>query len=433
MRQTVAGCLLWLLSCAAVLGQPPAAADDIEWLMAQLSSSKYVERVAAMKALEEKGAAALPALHQAAEKGDLELQRRAALLIERIEDQLAVAGLHAGRKVRLVFNDVLVLDAAAAWWAEARVRVEVDGDRVPLHNRKITLDTGDTTFWQAFTQFCDACGLTERPTSGSTLYVPRISLMVGKTPVHSTALAGPLRVRALPPGKAQAAFLLQVSPEPLMPWQGVTVVRLTKIVDQQGRLLAVADPFLKPPQVLSEDDRKGPGAIVGAEVVPVRLPDGAEAASPLKEVHGIVTGSVQVMRKLAVLKYASLTKGKTFPLNKYPHGLQILSVNRNGDHIALKLRVRGPLAETIALELLRPDIAGLPLTTVKCALLDARGQPWKLVAEDAVSGMEGAAVFAEVHVGFERQAKQDEPAQLVFSGTVSLPLEIPFVLRDVPL
>jgi hypothetical protein len=41
-------------------------------------------------------------------------------------------------------------------------------------------------------------------------------------------------------------------------------------------------------------------------------------------------------------------------------------------------------------------------------------------------------LYATVLVVFERQAKQDDPAQLVFHGAVSLPLEIPFVLRNVP-
>jgi hypothetical protein len=441
MRFIAAVALLLLLSSGAVLGQGPTTADDIERLIAQLGSGKYAERAAAMKSLEDRGEAALPALYKVTEKGELELVRRAALLIERIENRVAVAPLLAGKKVRLTFKDVLVLDAVSDLWATTGFRLQVEGDRVPLHQRKITLDTGEVTFWEAFTQFCQVAGLTEvkaKPASdtGSPPVPYRMALMVGKTEPLPTALVGPLRVRAWPGSQNPIGLVLEVTTEPRMPWQGVSSARVTKLVDQQGKSWPLPEPHEAPPPGDAFYGRVPPPATaaVPQEVLLFRLPSGLSPSTVFKEVHATLTANVRALRKMAVIKNVTAAKGKAFPLDKYMDALKVLAVMHNGDRLRLKLRVEGPPAVPIAEEVaMRPDIAGVPLRSIRGVLLDAKGQPWKLTLADAVGGIEGdGKAFALVDMAFERQPGQRDPVQLVLSGTVSLPLEFSFVLRDVP-
>jgi hypothetical protein len=430
--------LVWLLAGGSLFAQTPVAADEgIDRLIAQLSSAKYAERAAAMQALEDKGEAALPALLKVANQGDLEQQRRVALLIERIENRLAVAPWLTAKKAPLVYKDVLVLDALPDFFARKGFWISTVG-WTAIQNDRITVDAGEVTFWEAYTRLCESAGLIDRelnpvePWPNPNPY--HVWVKVGKQEKLPTTLAGPLRFRALPPGKDKsAAFLLEVWAEPLMPWQGLRLVRLTTIIDQQGKLLPVPEP-LPVPALEVPAHRAGlpPGTVFAPQVVPIRLPTTFPAGTVLKEVQGSVTGTVEVLRKLAVIPNVTLAKGKTFPLNKDPNGLKVVEVQRNEDRLLVRLRIEGPLAVTISRDALRPEEKKRPLTTAKCVLLDAKGQPWKLVIEEVVSGQDANVLFAEVLAVFERQAKQEEPAQLLFHGAVSLPLEIPLVLREVP-
>src|SRR5207249_3390097 len=79
-----------------------ASGEGIDQLIAKLGSSKYAEREAAMRALDQHGAAALPDLEAATRHADPEVRHRATLLLRRIEHRLALARLLAGKTIRLV-------------------------------------------------------------------------------------------------------------------------------------------------------------------------------------------------------------------------------------------------------------------------------------------------------------------------------------------
>jgi hypothetical protein len=206
-------------------------------------------------------------------------------------------------------------------------------------------------------------------------------------------------------------------------------------VDQQGKSWPLPEPYEAPPPGDAFYGRvpPPPADAVPQEVLLFRLPAGLSPSTVFKEVHATLTANVRVLRKMAVIKNVTAARGKAFPLEKYMDALKVLAVMHNGDRLRLKLRVEGPPAVPIAEEVaLRPDIAGVPLRSIKGVLLDAKGQPWKLTFVDAVAGLEGdGKAFALVDMAFERHPDQGEPAQLVLSGTVSLPLEFSFVLRDV--
>src|SRR5262249_45027528 len=174
-----------------------------------------------------------------------------------------------------------------------------------LADRRLTLDTGEKTFWQALDQFCRAAGLIEAdaqpagpaatrrmaalqqlplnpvplpaapfapiqmqqqilqlpvvaggsPNAFSGVLPTQITLAEGTAPPPATHYTGAVRIRALPAGTPVPAgsspegvlsFPLQVSPELTMAWQGLTGVRIDKAVDEHGRSLREA-VVLEPP------------------------------------------------------------------------------------------------------------------------------------------------------------------------------------------
>src|SRR6266540_3574441 len=69
----------------------------------------------------------------------------------------------AAKKVRLNLKDTLVIDAVDELVRQSGYNVQIQGDVANLVKRKVTLDTGETTFWQAFDQLCQKAGLEEIP------------------------------------------------------------------------------------------------------------------------------------------------------------------------------------------------------------------------------------------------------------------------------
>src|SRR5438445_1057145 len=140
---------------------PAAEAKRIDELIKQLGSSKFAERNTAKKELEGLGMAALEALRQAVKSKDLETSRRASELVQKLEAKITNDTMLAPKRVRLNLKDTPALDAVAELQKQSGYQIQVAGDRTALANKKITLDTGETTFWEALDQLCRAAGLTE--------------------------------------------------------------------------------------------------------------------------------------------------------------------------------------------------------------------------------------------------------------------------------
>jgi len=135
--------------------------DRVGQLIKQLGSPKFAIRDRAKKELEAMGTKALEALRQAAKSNDMETSRRASELVKKFEDKIAVDNLLAPKKVNLKLKDVTVLEAVEELSKQSGYPIQIDGDRTQLAKRKITLVTGDTTFWQAFDQLCQKGSLTD--------------------------------------------------------------------------------------------------------------------------------------------------------------------------------------------------------------------------------------------------------------------------------
>lgn len=162
--------LIWFGLAAGVLATlnalPGRAADKIdgdaiEKLVKQLASGRFAEREKAQKKLEEIGLPALDALKKAVENGDPETKRRAGDLVGKLEKQLQGAKVLAPTKVKLSYKDTPLKEALADFSKKTGYSLTLVDPENKLKDRKVTLDTSETTFWQAFDQFCVKAGLVE--------------------------------------------------------------------------------------------------------------------------------------------------------------------------------------------------------------------------------------------------------------------------------
>jgi hypothetical protein len=207
-RYSPGAVVLFGLVLVAALGADSQAPDSrIGTLIKQLGSDRFNEREKARHALEKIGEAALPALRQATKSPDLETSRRATELVRLLEERLTTAKMLAAKRVHLKLKELPVLDAVAHLEKQSGYKIQVYGKP---DDRKITLDTGETTFWQALDQLCLRAGLVEMlpTTQDPGLVPPRPPFGVPGLPAKPALPGGILPV--VPPAGPQKGPMLQV-------------------------------------------------------------------------------------------------------------------------------------------------------------------------------------------------------------------------------
>jgi hypothetical protein len=208
---------------ASVKAEPEHVAKLIE----QLGSAKFAERARARLALNKIGAPALAALRKAEKSEDAEVRRVATDLVKDIEARLQNARLLAPKRLRLQVKDMPVPDAVAELARLSGYPIQIQGDQAALAARKITLDTGDTTFWEAFDQLCRKAGLVQKSVPGQYMpaagYVrpPRLRKVQPQqppVPLPPAPPAVPGKVQAAPPaGQVVVAQVVVPGGAPLPP------------------------------------------------------------------------------------------------------------------------------------------------------------------------------------------------------------------------
>ncbi len=164
-------CLVLAFLLAITSGLARAQSEDpkkpnkkvvIQSLIKKLGSNRYAIREKARLELEKIGMPALKALREASKSKDLEVSQTAGKLVKKLEQQIITSDLLTPRMVRLNLKDTPVTEAISQLAKETGFDIQVDpNDREILGKRKITLDTGKTTFWRAFDQLCRKAGLVQ--------------------------------------------------------------------------------------------------------------------------------------------------------------------------------------------------------------------------------------------------------------------------------
>lgn len=399
MRITILGLILAVALYADAEQPEPAKDGDIDRLVARLSSRGFAAREGATKALIEIGAPALDALRKAMASPDAEVRRRATQVVRQIEQRVESEFVLKPTRVRLILKDTPVPDAVAELARKAGVPIQLQRDVENLSKQRITLDTGETSFWNALDQLCRKASLIEepppppaaskpgrihgtsiviiggggginmRPRSTDILKAPAeeskpILLVPGKPsalPVHTTEA---IRVRLLPadakvPWKSVSGDLilgLEATPEPRLLWKGARGIRIVKALDDQGQQLEL----LPPPQVKASQPRTGTSTIIINQVpintnppadegtqgpVPVKLKKGDKPAKHLKELSGFLLAQVQPAPEVLVT-IDDVLKAKDKAVKGARGGaVKVLAVSRQEDGtIKLRVQVESPAA-----------------------------------------------------------------------------------------
>jgi hypothetical protein len=399
--------LTLILAVSLVLGlqadtdKPQAdGKGEVARLVEQLGSKQFSRREAAARSLLEIGSPALEALRKAMASPDIEVRQRATELVRQIEQRTETQLVLKPTRVRLVCKDQPLPAAVEELARKAGMPLKLQGNAAKLAEQKITLDTGETSFWNALDQLCRKAGLVEeappapRPPAGgihgSTILViggggvgiggpgatPKdilkapveetrpILLIQGKPSSLPAELSTAIRVRLLPadakvPWKKEGDDLLlglEANPEPRILSKGSLGVRINKAIDDQGQQLVA----LPPPQI---EENRMPGQRRANVVkinqvqidtnarpddgkqgpIPVRLKKGARPAKQLKELSGTVLALVQsAPETLVTIDDVLKAKDKTI---KGPKGgsVKVLDASRKEDgEIKLRLRVEAP-------------------------------------------------------------------------------------------
>jgi hypothetical protein len=393
--------LLTLGLCAAEEKKDTADPKLIARLIEELGDRRYAKREAAERALRQIGVPALDALREAARNKDAEVRRRATRLLRQIETLAEAARLLASPHLRLVYKDTPLADAVADIEKKTGIAIKLEGDTDRLPRRKVTLDTGNTTFWEAMDQFCAKSGLVEVPpppperspstvtgsiivirgggggmrltprdilTPGTNALPPALILRDGKPTTLPKYYAGTVRLRALPPDtklpdqerkQGEVLLVLEGKAGPTLLWNRPVGLRIEKAVDDQGQQLqqVAGTHLVEGPQAPA----RGGTRVVINQVpinprrnepenqphVPVRLTAGKKPSKALKELSGTLIAQVQTTpESLVVVDNILKSAGRVV---KGPRGgsLKVGAVVRQeGGEVKVRVLVEPPTTET---------------------------------------------------------------------------------------
>jgi hypothetical protein len=375
-RKWMAAVVAFLLLVPAIEAEQAPDGKRLKELITQLGSREFREREEATTKLIAVGASALELLQNATSNSDAEIRRRASWAIERIERKIETDRLLKPKKVHLSYQNTPITEAVADFAKKSGYPIQFEGDRIRLASRKITLDTGEVSFWEALDQFCRVAGLLEQRASppanpGAQGLTPqemerrlwerrmsirrgsapparvdfgRIVLVDGKTENLSTFQMGAVRIRVLPantqlPGHGktpeESFVTLEVTTEAGVDWRGVLEVHVQKAFDLKGREAAQVQESTAPSNgpviewgggvalnlavgnngIIFADalDSVAPSTDAPTREFPVRFKLAERGIKELREIQGVLFAQVQTPQEPLIRADKILqAEGKTF-------------------------------------------------------------------------------------------------------------------------
>lgn len=472
----------WLLTLA--MAQGPVNTEALDPWIRQLGSRQFREREAASQhLLGQCNVSTIAALQRAASGPDSEVRRRAEALLPILERTLLTQQVLQPTRLRLNVQDVPVTEAIAHLAKKAGINLTIDeAARPALNANHITLDTGETTAWDALRQLTEKAGLVERPplparppdlmiNEGRRRRVVWINadnvppsapesfvLTVGKERLP-VGIAGALRVRLVgKPGKDNQTIVLPlaVDVETRLGWNQLVALRVDRALDETGRALEVLEMHRGEPARLvgpAEDtiilwDGLTELPRAASRQGSVKLKAASGAAKVIRELQGTVIAEIDAPSgPLVTVDNVFQAEGKSFA-GLDGSRVKVMEARREaeGDY-RLKLEVqlpasasplgalpgnvvfvnRGPVPAqgTINLTAMEANQKGL-------SLLDDQGRALPLSTGYYVRPNQPGAPLTYSLI-YQRRKDQGEPSKFVFSGRRGVLIEMPFTLRDVPL
>jgi hypothetical protein len=379
---------------APAIGAEKVDPGRIRELVEQLGNGNFAEREKATELLDTIGGPALEPLRKAVKEGDAEVQRRGQELIKKIEKRVEAESILKPHMLALKFKNTPLNEAVDTINKKTGFSIQLHDPQKKLVDRRITLELPETTFWQAFDQFCEKAGLVEAnaldlanqnvgagkgrpdiplPPGAPVRPIARgfrvdgmagnnnpsaLILVDGKPKKEPTLYAGAIRIRHLPPGtqvsgmpkqEGELEVPLQVNPEPKVAWHGIARVRIDKALDDSNQELAQEtnqnDPNGDNVVFMANGGRAimvrggisyrgvNPGNVQGGpNQVGVRLKKGDKNSKSLKELKGVVAVLAQTEPQ-TMLTIDSVVKTKAEDAFEFGEGgmIKVLKASKNED------------------------------------------------------------------------------------------------------
>ena len=272
-------------------------------------------------------------------------------------------------------------------------------------------------------------------------------------------------------GSDEVVLPLQISPEPKLNWQAAANLRIDRAVDENGRPLTATAviPMMQPDQdeliFVNGIVMQAPARRAGP--VGVRVHRGTTHAMRLSELAGTVTAHVRLAEALAVvdaplkaagqavrgrhgvnLAIKSISKGESGDVTlsadvKVPLDIQLPQIGGGINGVMIGGGINVQMQAAIVGQVIigpggpAPNVRPIPPGSTEyqgLSLEDSTGRRFtatKGVAEPSHFGQDGSTL--RVSVTFHPPAKGQEPARLVFTATRPATIDVPFVVKDVPL
>jgi len=448
----------------------------IDALIRKLGNSSFVQRELAAKELEKIGEPALDPLRKAAKTDDVETSRRLKELIRTFEERAITKQILEPKDVHLNVTDVTVQQAIAELAGRSGYPMQFIGDATKVAGKKITLDTGKVTYWQAVERLCEEAGLMERfdpvkstTTSSGTIlrspYIPPQKVVNGPlflTPRGNEkshvslngAVKTELRLSRDPATKDIVATFL-VSVEPRLQNAGLAAKpRLDKAFDQDGRGLVQTEPAKAEPAANRNIDMDlveylGGVPQVTSRAVQVRFKDDRAATRSLKELAGQLTIDVDLQNE-TIARLPNLLNASGKSADGANGGtLKVGSVKKNDNgsieiQVALENLGPSPFGNNVVINgnniVIRGNVnlGGIVINGggVKVNgggannlpdLVDAKGQKFRIASlQNDSTNISGGSISRSATIVFSPNPGQAEPRDLILFGTRTYSVGTPF-------
>jgi hypothetical protein len=455
MKTAVLASLSVALLAVAGQGKPisPEGQGLIGKWVSALGDDDFETRELAERVLRRIGPPALAALREAAAASkDAEVRSRAARLA-RVFEVDAVAGiLSAPRKVRLTVKGLSPSEAVASLAKASGYTIRIRGE-APA--QKVTLDTGEVTFWEALDALGRAAGLREvsaRAPSASGRGMEAIELEAGAE--APTCRFGSVRVRALPgkPGDVGPGLILNIQPEPRLRdfrVQGGSL-KILRAVDDNGVGLGTVLAPEEPPRVVG-------GLIIGGKPLVIPPPataqrsaafflrPGPKPSKTLRELKGEVAVLAEAETGVVATILSPLTTKEKAVSGRGRWGLRLLSIKQDGDG-AVHATVSVSRPSSNLLEAMfggkirgRVNINGVEVggeseraTPAYPRLYDAEGREYSLSIITAGAVREdGPIAERRSTIKYTPPGPKSAPARMSLSAIEVSPLVVPFTITDI--
>ncbi|MBX9680666.1 MAG: hypothetical protein K2X38_18075 [Gemmataceae bacterium] len=459
---------VFLVSSATAWAQTPSpkAEDSIR----RLGSGRYQDRERAYRELESIGDEAHESLKKAVQSTDPEVRKRAEDLLIKIDERQTQAKLLAPKMVRLNVADMPVLEAVAELTKLSTYPIQFQGDRTVVANRKVTLDTGDTTFWKAFDALCikgnleTALAAPPRSTRGYNGFqrnvVQQGSLLVtnGDPSANRYVYLGAVRIRLTPAPFAKGertspAFSIDAAAEPrLQSFQIMHDPVIDRVIDDLGQALIPTTTQITARNPNVDDGInfiEMPNGMANGNIrqSQVRFEPTAKAGSKVALLKGTVSAAMQVPdNDLVVVKDVMKNIG-TQAKGKDGAALTIVSMDKVGSDYRARIRMEGTQGNggnggifvgggaqiIIQGNVIINGNMGMQQRSGIPTLTDAKGQAFTTgpVTQNGIN-INNGNVSTEITVTF-RGANLGTPDTLTLSGTRHVAMPLAFEFRDLPL